>query len=238
MRMSKIAACFGGLLLCVGAIAPTSAAASAEEQWDEMRAGYASLGTPEGTVDALVEKLNSGQPVDAFLGGAPVSTYTFTQIGDGPLASDGEEVTVSTFPDGSANTVAVDAATVLDLPAGEITPMAESGGCRVQTGSGYSNFNSCSITASWSGGVVQLGFVASYSLIQGGYDQIIGTGMTWQRCGGVQCTSPTFTVKKLSEGTSGPAVLRGQSDVSAPWGSWNAWVALNVGRDHGYATSS
>lgn len=140
-------------------------ASAAEEQWDEMRAGYASLGTPEGTVDALVEKLNSGQPIDAFLGGAPVSTYTFTQIGDGPLASDGEEVTVSTFPDGSANTVAVDAATVLDLPAGEITPMAEIGGCRVQTGSGYSNFNSCSITASWSGGVVQLGFVASHSLI-------------------------------------------------------------------------
>ncbi|PWJ62000.1 hypothetical protein B0H03_11323 [Rathayibacter iranicus NCPPB 2253 = VKM Ac-1602] len=114
--------------------------------------------------------------------------------------------------------------------------MAEIDGCRAQTGSGY--FNSCSITASWSGGVVQLGFVASYSLIQGGYDQIIGTGMTWQRCAGVQCTSPTFTVKKWSEGSSGPAVIRGQSDVSAPWGSWNAWVALNVGRDHGYATSS
>lgn len=228
-------ACVAAVLLGAGAAAPLSTAAPTEDPWADMRAGYASLGTEPATVEALVSKLESGQPVDAFLGAEPVSSHSYVQIGDGPLADDGDLVTVSIFPDGSANTVAVESPS--GTPGGVAT-MAQIGGCSVQTGSGYQNSNGCSVTATWSAGAIQAGFVASYSLIQGGYDQIIGTGMTWQRCSPMTCSSPTFTVKKMSEGFSGPAVLRGQSDVTAPWGSWNVWVALNVGGDRAWATQS
>jgi len=205
---------------------PTAAVAA--DPYAEVRTGYAMLGMADVTIDALVAKLDAGQPVDALRPDAePVGESAFVQVGDAPYAKDGATVSVRWYADGSPAVSAVEKAS--EVPNGAIFPLSVQG-CRVSSGSGYSNYNGCTVSAWW--GTVQSAFRADFTLVQGGFDRINATYNGWQQCGvPTTCSAPYESQRKSVESTSGPATSRWQQTVTAPWGSWEVWIQLRVGGD-------
>lgn len=79
--------------------------------------------------------------------------------------------------------------------------------------------------------MIYIGFVASYTYVNGGMDRIRSYYSPAQRCNGVVCTTPSFVAVKTVENSAGSAYVKAQSDVSTAFSSWNVWVTLYVGRD-------
>lgn len=225
-RIAPALAVTAAAILAATVVAPT--AAVADDPYSEVRDGYVALGMPEPTIDALIAKLDAGQPIDALLPSAePVSESTFIQVGDAPYAEDGATVFVRWYTDGSPAVSAVEEA--VEVPSGAIIPFSVQG-CSVSSGSGYSNYTGCTVSAWW--GTVQSAFRANFTLVQGGYDQITNAYNGWQQCAyPTTCSAPYESQRKSNENASGPATSRWQQTVTAPWGSWEVWIQLRVGGD-------
>lgn len=203
-------------------------AAIADDPYAEVRAGYSALGMSQSTIDALIGKLEAGQPVDALIPDAePVSESTFVQVGDAPYAEEGSTVSVRWYADGSPAVTAIEEA--VRVGAGGIVPFSVQG-CSVSSGSGYSNYTGCTVSAWW--GTVQSAFRADFTLVQGGYDRINNAYNGWQQCAyPTTCSAPYESQRKAIENASGPATSRWQQTVTASWGSWEVWIQLRVGGD-------
>lgn len=237
-QVSAMVIAMGAAVVGNASLSPLSASAastdesSGEVRYAAFRAGLTSLNVAAPVRNELVKTLESGKPIDSLLSTAiPTSTETFVQNGDAVYAAHGSTVTVQRFGDGSVKVTAREAAQEIDPTDRSIQ------GCTVSSGSGYQSFTGCTISGWW--GTVQIAFVASYTLVNGGPDYISASGTTWQQCVfPTTCTSPHYSIKKWNEDVNGPAVLRGTSDVTASWGSWQVWMQLNVGGDSGWDTSS
>lgn len=184
---------------------------------------------PAAQQGALIQKAKDGQGWDVWDPNAtPVSTES------GKVIS-GFKYDIKRYADGSV------AATGLEIPkvqaAGGISPRSISQ-CTYTSGSGYANAQGCQIDGIW--GTVLIGAAnVSYTLVNGAGDKINSTGYGYQRCNWpTTCNSPSRVVYRATELGSSPAYAKWQSDVTAPTGSWNVWVALNVSHDTAWQTNS
>ncbi|HIY64699.1 MAG TPA: hypothetical protein H9830_00300 [Candidatus Agrococcus pullicola] len=168
-------------------------------------------------------------------GAEPVRTDTFIQDGNAVYADDGDRVSVTWFADGSPVVTAAEIPTEKIEPADGVSPMSIQG-CTYSSGSGYANAVGCTISGWW--GTVQMAFLADYTTVQGGPDHIVDTYNGWQQCViPTTCSRPSEIQSKYYENST-PAYSRWASTVTAPWGSWEVWMQLNVGGDSGWSTSS
>lgn len=221
-------------MLSVGLAMPATAADS-DDGMSEVRLGYEQLGMDAQTTQRLVEVLSSGMPVDSMQdSNEPVRTETYVQVGDAVYANDGDEVTVNWYADGSPSVSAREIPVEQSASSG-ISPFSIQG-CTVKSGSGYSNATGCTISGWW--GTVQMGFLANYTLVQGGADRITSTYNGFQRCAfPTTCSRPEQISVKLVE-QNGAAWSRWASTVTTPVASWEVWKQLNVGGDRAWDTSS
>jgi hypothetical protein len=152
------------------------------------------------------------------------------------LSIDGLSYSVSRFADGSFSAFGV------ETPVGEAsTPSASDAPaitqCRYTTGSDYQSVTGCQIDGVW--GTVVVGAIdVGYTLVNGGLDRMTDYGYGYQQCLiPTTCSSPSLVLSQDVEGSTA-AHGRWQADVSAPWGSWNVWVQLNVGGDSAWQSNS
>lgn len=217
-------------VLFAGAAADASEASvpPSEVELADVRALLERFDVPESDQENLLQAVAQGELWDVYRGEAPVSTEQQT--------IDGIDYTIDRFADGSFRAIGFEIPEVVqqDRPSGP-SPRAITG-CRVTSGSGYSNATGCQIDGVW--GTILLGATnVSYTIAQGNPDRITSTGYGFQKCIVVSCSSPTLVVFEPVEG-SGPAYARWQSDISASYASWNVSFQLNVGGDSAWQTNS
>ena len=214
------AVAIGSLGMAAPASAETSQITAADEQ--QMRATFDKYLVPEGTQDVLIQDLESGDSWDnSNPDSAPVSVEDWSNTG--------ENVSVERYEDGSITIRSAE--TPEALPDGVATPLATISGCTTTTGSGYGVSSNCTISHNWVN--VNIGFVASYQIVNGAPDSITHIGNTTQQCAAGTCTRPNYTVSKLAEDGNGPAVAQIQSTYQMFQGAGSSeyWVQLQVGND-------
>lgn len=109
--------------------------------------------------------------------------------------------------------------------------------CTYSGGSGYASYLHCNVSGT--NGVVSMGFVASYTLVQGGYDYISNYHTPVIFCIPGNCTEPNFTQVVLNETINGPAGITVTTVYSASdIGSLTHILNLVVGNDTAYTTFS
>ncbi|MDR2257014.1 MAG: hypothetical protein LBE25_13620 [Arthrobacter sp.] len=206
------------------AVAPVAAAETiTSSEIAAVTADWTAHGVPSSQQTQLLAKLQSGQPLDAFKGIAPVATETHE------TARNVQEI--DRFADGSYVVRTLDKAPEAGPRAGGassggVTPKASLTGCQSSSGSGYRTFSGCTVANNFSG-VINLGFIASYQLVQGQGGKITYVGNATQNCAVVSCSTPTTKIIKQNS-DSEPAVAQAQSRVQAAWGSWEVWVQIRV----------
>ena len=208
----------------LGMAAPASAEAgqiSAPEE-QEMRATFDKYLVPGETQDVLIDNLESGTSWDnSNPDAAPVAVEDWS--------TNGETVSVKRYGDGSISIHSAEKPTV--LPEGVASPLAELTGCTTTSGSGYSISENCTVSNNWVN--VNIGFVASYQIVNGAPDSITHAGNTTQQCAAGTCTRPVYTATKYTEDANGPAVAQIQSTYQMFQGAGSSeyWVQLQVGND-------
>ncbi|WP_440709415.1 hypothetical protein [Herbiconiux sp. YIM B11900] len=189
------------------------------------------FGVPPHQQMALLEVAASGAPWDVYREGAVPSLVERASI-------DGVEYQIRRFPDGSFSAVGVE--TPIESR-GTAPSSAESDPaitqCTYTTGSGHQSVTGCQIDGVW--GTIVVGAIGvGYTLVDGGLDRMTDYGYGYQQCLiPTSCSSPSLVMSQDIEGSTA-AHGRWQADVSAPWGSWNVWIQLNVGDDSAWQSNS
>ncbi|MCM3658834.1 hypothetical protein M3147_16375 [Agromyces mediolanus] len=218
-----------GAGLVVGAGAPSAAEAASVEptpaQEADLRNLFTRFSVPMSQQDSLIESASEGTPWDVYDATEAPATEETAVI-------DGVRYTIRRYADGSFTASGMEIPTVPT----SVQPQGISQ-CSYSTGSGYSNATGCQIDGVW-GSVILGPTNVNYTLVQGGPDRITKSGIGFQRCvWPTSCSTPTLVYSSLTEGTF-LAQIMWQGDVTASWGSWNAWVRLFVGNDTAYTTTS
>ena len=240
MRTKLLALAIGGAAMfgTLGAAAPsqalepqrTIAQANSESKVnpDEIQALLTKFLVPEGQQKDLIKKAKQGLKWDVYdLAAAPVSVEHDRII-------DGMNYTIKRYPDGSIAAQGIEVPQIVDP--NTPSPMAIHN-CNITTGSGYAAYRNCQIDGIW--GTVLLGaYGVNFTLVNGAFDSIGSVGAGFQKCiAPTSCSTPSQVLFSPQEGV-GPAYSRWQSDVNAPWASWNVWVQLNVGGNTYWQTNS
>jgi hypothetical protein len=206
--------------------APLSIGTPLNAKWEGSAVAFWDVrGVDPATQKRLLGEYHSVGFTDAESGQTPVRT-TSSVVGD-------SIETVNTFADGSirVDTVQQPQRTLKSEPAwaGGARPSAVEN-CQATLFSGGENFNNCNVSAVTP--AVAIGFYASYTLVQGGYDYIQNKGGSgYEQCFGGVCSVPTFQSWKQSENASGKAYLRYASTYTVGFITTTNHVRLLVGND-------
>jgi hypothetical protein len=176
-----------------------------EDQIAHMTDFWTVNGVDEAVQDDLLAGIERGVWPLADSGEAePVSTVDVERNGnvetvqtyaDGSIAVSAVQVTEGAFDPSS---FAVDSeAELAELAGGVLAPRAITG-CKVASGSGYSNYTDCRVFGSTA--TVGAGFIASYTIVQGNLnDRILRHSGPFQQCGGAVCDVPYAAIEYLTE---------------------------------------
>ncbi|GCD18724.1 hypothetical protein GXP71_01530 [Cellulomonas sp. H30R-01] len=175
---------------------PAGAAAAVPEEVDaHLRAWWTTYDVPADVQGHLLAALSAGETWDSLAGAAPTSREV--------LQGKRSTTTVLTFADGSITVTEVQKPD--RTPAASIRTVAVDG-CRTTVGgSGYRNYYDCQAHADT--GVIAMGFYISYTLAQGGPDQIIEVHSPYlATTGGTASPNPpTLAIRKKLQNSSGSA---------------------------------
>ncbi|GAA1334479.1 hypothetical protein GCM10028787_32970 [Brachybacterium horti] len=191
-KLATIAAvaALSALSLAVPATAETTPSSFNAEQLGELHANMDDLGIDAQTQEALIDKLESGETVDALDPAAvPVST-----IQDDTAKFESE---IRVYEDGSRARSSVENP---KSSAGGISPQSITQ-CKTSTFSGGSHLSNCLIKIEVITHTAQ--FRASYTLVNGG-NSYISSAYNWG-CVGLGCTIETTGIVKKTADLNGPA---------------------------------
>lgn len=195
------------LVVVASGLAPASATSDVEpdHQFTSVREFWTANGVSTATQEALVDKLGSGELIDANKAVAePVSVES--------TWTDGREVTVATFPDGS---IVVTSAEQPRTPApGQISTQAGAvyGNCKVTSGSGWINYKNCEVVGD--SGTYRIGFNVTYEKYSGGYAQIKSSGNAQSASGFGSITAPTRSLWRPKSAATQQAVVKYHSEYT------------------------
>ena len=235
MKRIQMLALGGAIVAVLATATPAVAEASpaattiSPTQEVQVRALLTKFDVPSAQQDSLIAKTNAGQTWDVYLNRGPTTTEHRT-IGD-------MDYRITRYPDGSVQAGGIERPHA--VATGGVQPQSINS-CTYSTGTGYHNATGCIVDGLW-GSVYLAAHNVSYSNIQGGYDQITGTGYSSMSCSIVTCTTPTKIINVTHESASGAAHVRWQSDITNSIGvpkSWNIWFQINVGSDTAWQTNS
>lgn len=227
-----------------GAIrAEAALAAEVLQEIDTARGFWDAAGVASSVQRRLEAGLRAGDlPESMTSGSVPVRTTATRQ--------DGNRVETATFSDGSVyRTLVQEASGVFDdsalgLPKDKVSTMASYDGtirsCENHSGAGFAVREDCAIKGS-NGGGITLGFIASYMLVQGTYnDEIMSRHSAYQQCNGAVCDAPTWNrwVKKESRSDGRALVSMTSRWEVAGVSSGTAELKLVVGANTAYARLS
>ncbi|MEV8214636.1 hypothetical protein [Leifsonia sp. NPDC077715] len=165
----------------------------------------------QSTVQRLVATFENGGRVDSLTGTEqPARVET--------AVSAGVKKSVQVYADGS---VAVTSQQIESSQARSIS------GCTVVSGSGFRSYNRCKVAGD--NGLVVLGYYASYTLVQGGFDYISSADGIVANCAITTCSNPTFptggTFPKR-EPSAATAIVIGRSSM---WAAPVSSVSMSAG---------
>ncbi len=188
-------------------------------QWDQAGAEF---GIPAEVRSELRQKLESGQPVEAMLGGSPVSTDV--------VVSDQWTTKINRYEDGSV------AATRLETarPGGGIGTRSISG-CSTSSVSGGTRYNNCKVFT-WVGTIAG-SFYADYVIYTNRPDTITGyRGASFSTAPGTEAYNVSFTRPRATENSNGPAYVQLRCDYKVlgtyiGYASWRLYVGGNSAWD-------
>ena len=214
-------------LLTLGTAAPSFASSGAVAALDtaeqaDLAAFWTEQGVAASTQADLLDGINAGVLPQSVVGGASPTTETTTD-------EVGTVTTIQTYPDGSVSVSSTETPYDFDEADGVTAPRAITG-CESQIGSGYANRNNCNVSGT--NGVVTLGFIASYTLAQGGNDQITNHHTPIVACLPGTCSDPGFTQVVLNETAYSNAGITATTVYSAAdYGSITHILNFEVGGD-------
>jgi hypothetical protein len=193
------------LLLATGALPATAASAAAPGhvsltpgEVDFLTSEWTHFGVSESVQASLIEKIESGAPLDALTSTAPLSTETVNNV----TTVD----TVSTFADGSISAYSVEVPSV--AAKGEYSPQSVSGCSGGGTAQIYTN---CKVRGIF--GAVSLQFTAGYTLSSAGNARINSYDTKDVKGIGVTVDAGTFELVRRNQSGSSPARV----DLSTQW---------------------
>jgi len=230
-RTSRIACALGaGALLALGALsAPAAATAAPATQQSALTATeqsdlaqfWTDNGVDQATQDKLLANVDAGIMPQSVVGGAEPTSTSSTD-------AEGTTTTTDVYPDGSLSVSSAEYP--VTFAEGEVGTRAITG-CEAVTGSGFAQRNNCNVSGT--NGVVSLGFIASYTLVNGGYDYITNHHTPLiLLCAPGTCSDPGFTQYVEREGVNGPAGVTMTTVYSAAdYGSISNILNLQVGGD-------
>lgn len=190
-------------LVLVGA--PASVAVAADP-YNDVRTFWNSYGVPAAVQDSLVAELSATGTVDAAKQGAePVSTVTRDLAG--------AQQTITTFADGSISVTSLERAKAQTTKRGQVSTQATIEGCRVASGSGYSNYSGCIVSAD--NGIFRIGFKVAYSIYNGASAKITSSGSASAASGTGTITDPTRDMWRPQSSPVQQAVVKYHSDYTA-----------------------
>ena len=134
------------------------------------------------TAQYLADELSKGNLPDSASGADPIAVET-------GLSADSFE-SRAIFADGSVSVTSVGSGGT-----DSVRPFALDS-CSITSGSGFRNFTNCNVTGG--NGLTGMGFTASFTLVQGGYDQITAYYPATQNCA-VSCDTPYLADAKQNE---------------------------------------
>lgn len=211
--------------LTVGAASAAQAApADGQTQFEQWYAKY-DVSTP--TADALWAKFQGGSLLDSMKSGvSPVSERT-QRVGT-------QTETVRTYADGSVDVSSVEIPKV--TPVGGASTMAV-GACSGTTSSHYDTvYHNCA--AEESNGILTMGFHVTYDIVQGVGDKIVDHSTSYEAATGGTASTPTVTVPRAQENSSGPAYAKLTTQYNSKSTSFTAVMYFKVGGDKAYTTKS
>lgn len=185
------------------------------------------------TQEALFQNIEAGVWPQSETGDVdPVSTET--------VHRNGNAETVATYPDGSIVLTAVQESAGSFDPANfgveSLPELQEKSGmslraiqnCKTANGSGYSVKTDCAIFGS--SATVAAGFIASYQIVDGQYnDSILRHGSPYQKCSVAKCDTPYLGTAYLKEQVGRKAQVTYLFRWTNPGGSSTGEITLLVG---------
>lgn len=215
-----------GIAMCL-LFSPPSLAANAappsnlpEELITEVTEVWTENGVALSTQQALIAKMESGEVLDANLGGQPVSQQETDDIGEVKI--------VSTYADGSISV------TRLEKPSEDVGGATNRGvqGCSVSSNPQATYYRGCSANG-WFTAVV-LSFFVDYDAYQSS-TQIMKRWAPTVQCAAVNCTTPTFEDIRFTGTNSAPAQVNLVTTWSAAIGSGTTrLIFYSKPSNHGY----
>lgn len=229
-------------MMCSGALALTAvggitAPAMAEEPETMKASEIASIsafwsdhGVESSTQDALLSNIEAGILPQSVVGGAEPSDVRVVE-------AEGSVTTLEIYPDGSITESSAEYPVTFAEEGGESSAARGIANCQSAIGTGYASRNNCNVTGT--NGVVTLGFIGSYTLVQGGFDYITNHHTPIVACAPGTCSDPGFTQYVAQETAYSTAGVTATTVYSAAdYGSITNILNLIVGNDSGRTTFS
>ncbi|MBB5844911.1 hypothetical protein HD599_003234 [Conyzicola lurida] len=175
---------------------------------------YLAHGVDEDVAASLVAKFNSGELLDSMKADSvPVDIATVTTAD--------EEITTSTFADGSVSVVALETPKPADPNARGIGTCSS-----ITSGTGYTNYTNCDIWGS--NAYLELHFRADYTRSGGTNGSIARVGSPYQYATGGTATTPQLSITRSFSSAAGPATAQGVSQYSSSATTFTAYLYLKV----------
>lgn len=216
-------------LIVTSMIAAGPAQAAETIDTEKVSSFLSSAGIPNKDANAVIEKLENGEQLDFETNKKPVSVKT-ERKGDW-------EVTTETYPDGSVEMTELEQP-LNEVSPGIISPQAAPTNCKVKGGSGYRSYTNCHVRRTNS--LYNMGFKASYTIVQKGKDYIGGVHGLETKCYAGTCSKSKLNTTRKKETASAKATAKA-STVYKTYGassSRNVWLKLWVGKDKASITKN
>lgn len=217
LRAGRLGLCsVAAALILVGvSVAPAEAVSAADAgPVAQLKQFWKDNGVDPATVDALVTKFEETGSVDSLAGAVPPASVKTVVL-------NGVKKSVQVYPDGSVVTTSQEV---------ETSRARSIAGCTVVSGSGYRQFQNCRVAGD--NGIVGLGFYATYTLVQGAYDNIGAHSGAGATCSFGSCSNPSWARAKTQEDSTGKAIVTEQVTYTTVAGSTTTnQLSLLVGAD-------
>jgi hypothetical protein len=206
------------------------AQASENIKTTEISSFLAEAGVPAKDAGVVLEKIEDGEPLDFETGKKPESVKT-ERKGDW-------EITTETYADGSVEKTEIEKPLEVTISPGGISVQAGPTNCKVNSGSGYRSYTNCHVRRT--NPLYNLGFKASYTIVQKGKDYIGGVhGLETKRYAGT-CSKSKLNTTRKKETASAKATAKASTVYKTYGGSSsrNVWLKLWVGKDKASITKN
>lgn len=177
----------------------------------------------------VIDKIRHGEQLDFETDQKPVSVET-ERKGDW-------EVTTEIYPDGSAETTEIEKPLEI-TSATSISAHAGPTNCKVKGGSGYRSYTNCHVRRT--NPLYNLGFKASYTIVQSGKDYIGGVHGLETKCYAETCSKSKLNTTRKRETASAKATAKASTvyKTYASSSSRNVWLKLWVGKNKATITKN